>query len=38
MSVITINDYKETFNTQKELASNDKGTINIDEKTIKDDI
>ena len=37
-SVITINDSKETFIAQKELASNDKETINIDEKTIKDDI
>ena len=37
-SVITINDNKETFNAQNELASNDKETININEKTIKDDI
>ena len=32
-SAITINDNKETFNAHKELASNDKETINIDEET-----
>ena len=37
-SVITINDNKETFNVHKELDSNDKETINIDEKTLKDNI
>ena len=37
-SIIAINDNKETFNAHKELASNDKETININEKTIKDDI
>ena len=37
-SVITINDNKETFNAHKELASNDKETINILKKTIIDDI
>ena len=36
-SVITIDDKKETFNAHKDLASNDKETIKIDEKTIKDD-
>ena len=34
----TINDNKETFKAHKELASNDIETINIDEKTIDDDI
>ena len=34
-SVITINDSKETFNARKELASNDKETINIDEEQLK---
>ena len=34
-SAITINDYKETFNTHKKLDSNDKETINIDEKITK---
>ena len=37
-SVITINGNKETFNTHREFASNDKEMININEKTIKDDI
>ena len=37
-SVITINDNKETFNAHKELASNNRETINVDERTIKDDI
>ena len=37
-SVIAVNDNKETFNAHKEIASNDKETININEKTIKDDI
>ena len=37
-SVITVNDNKESFNAHTELASNNKETINIDEKTIKDDI
>ena len=35
--VIKINEEKETFNTNKELASNDKERINIDGKTISDD-
>ena len=38
MLVKTINDNKETFKAHKELASNDKKTININEKTIKDNI
>ena len=37
-SVITINDNKQTFNAHKELAINDKETIIIDEKRIKDNI
>ena len=37
-SVITVNDNKESFNAHTELPSNNKETINIDEKTIKDDI
>ena len=37
-SVITINGNNETFNAHKKLDSNDKETINIDEKIIKDDI
>ena len=37
-SVITINDNKEIFNAHKELASNDKETIDIDEKAIENDI
>ena len=36
--VSTINDNKETFNAQEELAGNDKETINPDEKTIKENI
>ena len=35
--LIKINEEKETFNTNKELASNDKERINIDRKTISDD-
>ena len=38
MLVKTINGNKETFKAHKELASNDKKTININEKTIKDNI
>ena len=38
MLVKTINANKETFKVHKELASNDKKTININEKTIKDNI
>ena len=37
-SVITINDNKQAYNAHKELAINDKETIIIDEKTIKDNI
>ena len=37
-SVITIKDNKKTFNIHKQLASNHKEWININEKTIKDDI
>ena len=37
-SVITISNNKEAFNTHKERAGNDRETINIDEKTIIDDI
>ena len=38
MLVKTINGNKETFKAHKELAINDKKTININEKTIKDNI
>ena len=38
MLVKTINGNKETFKVHKELSSNDKKTININEKTIKDNI
>ena len=37
-SVIAINDNKKTFNTYNELACNNKGTINIAEETINNDI
>ena len=37
-SVITINGNKKTFKAQKELSTNDNGTINIDVRAIKDDI